>query len=89
MNPGLKQMLEAIHDRPLNRKELRDLMKRKCPCGSGKLYKNCHLKRDLMRSVQKQVKLMKERNGFYKRMEAKPRGVIKITKGGKEKEYKV
>lgn len=86
---GEKQVLEAIHNQPLNRAEIRKLMQRKCPCGSGKLYKNCHLKQDLMRSVQKQVKLMGERDGFYKRMEVKPRGRIKVTKGGKEKEYKV
>lgn len=89
MNPRLKQTLELINNRPLNRKELRALMKRQCPCGSGRLYKNCCLKRDLMRKVKEMATHIKKRDAFYERMEVKPRGRIKITKGGKEKVYEV
>lgn len=71
MNPNIKRSLEIMQDRPLNRKEVRSLLHRKCPCKSGKRYANCCLEDDIRRLVKKQAWMLKEK---------KAKGKVKITK---------
>ena len=78
-----KSALQSMTNRPLNREQIKALMNRKCPCGSGKKYKNCCLKKDLMRLVEAQAKLMTEGKKGVFDGRGRLAGTIKISKGGK------